>query len=89
MNGAGDIVGQFVKRSEKAKKLRETRSDSDGEDGIPDEKSSDGLFGDGTFFPSDSGVCKVSDDSSNSGGNKIRKPDEIVVFDDEIGEDSE
>ena len=53
MYGASDVVGEFVKRSKKTEELRESGSNSYGEHGVPDEESNNGMFGDGTFFPSD------------------------------------
>ena len=38
------------------------------------------MFSNFAFFPSDSGVCKIGDNSSNSGGNEVWKPDKIIVF---------
>lgn len=71
MNCAGDIVDKFVKRSEETEELCETRSDGDSNHGVPDEKSNNGMFSNGAFFPSDSGVCKIGDNSSNGGGNEV------------------
>ncbi len=40
-----------------------------------------------TFFPGDFGMGKVGDDGGDSGGNEVGEPEEIVVLDEEIGED--
>lgn len=72
MYGASDVVGEFVKRSKKTEELRESGSNSYGEHGVPDEESNNGMFGDGTFFPSDSRMCNVGNDGGNGGGDKIR-----------------
>ena len=58
----------------------------EGEEGIPDEEASDGVFGDIALLPGDFGVGEISDDGGNGGGNKGGKPEKIVVFDDEVGE---
>ena len=59
--------------------------DGNGEHGVPDEKSDDGMLSNGTFFPGDSGMCKISDYGGDGGSDKIGKPDEIVILNDEIG----
>lgn len=53
MHGTGNIISEFVKRSEEAKELGKARSDSDGKHCIPDEKSNNRISGNFTFFPSD------------------------------------
>ena len=58
--------------------------DGDSEHCVPDEKSYDGGLGDLAFFPSDFRMGEVGDNGSNSGGDEIRKPEEVVVFDDEV-----
>ena len=45
--------------------------DGDGKHGVPDKEPNNGMLGDGTFFPSDSGMCKISDYSSDGGGNEV------------------
>ena len=40
-----------------------------------------------TFFPGDFGMSKVGYDGGDSGGNEVGEPEEVVVFNDEIGED--
>ena len=42
MDCASDAISKLVEWSEKAKELRETRSNSNGKYGIPNEKSDDG-----------------------------------------------
>ena len=60
-------------------------SDGYSEHSVPDEKSNKGMFGDGTFFPSNFGVSYICNDSSDGSSDKIGKPYKIVVFNDEIG----
>ncbi len=88
MDGRGDIVGEFVKRSKDAKKLSEGGGDKKSESCIPDEKADDGMFGNRAILPGDFGVRNESDDSGNACGNEVRKPEEIVVFNNEIRENS-
>ncbi len=85
MYGAGDTVGEFVEWSEETEELGKTWCNGDGKHCIPNKKSDDGMFGDSTFFPGNSRMSKVGNNGSDGGGDKIRKPDEIVIFDDEIG----
>lgn len=56
MNGASDTEGELIKWGEEAKNLGEGRTNSDGEDNIPDEEFVNGSFGDFALFPSDFGV---------------------------------
>ncbi len=35
-----------------------------------------------TFFPGDFGVSEISNNGSNSGSDKVREPEEIIVFND-------
>ena len=81
MDGTGDVVSEFVKRGEKTEQLCKAGSDSNGEHGIPDEKSNDGVFGNFTFFPSNFGVRKICDDGGNGSSDEIREPDKIIIFD--------
>ena len=83
--GASDIVDKLIKESKKAKKLSKAWGDGDGEHGVPDEKSDNGVPSDRAFFPGDSGMCKISDYGGDGGSNKIGEPDEIVILNDEIG----
>lgn len=85
MHGVSNIEDEFVKWREEAEKLSETRRDGDSEHGIPDKKSDDGMFGNDAFFPSDSGMCEISNNGGDGSGDKIGKPDEIVVLNDEVG----
>lgn len=84
----GDIVGEFVKWRKKAKKLSKAGCDGDSNHCIPNKESNDRMLGDSAFFPSDSGMREVGNDGSNSGSNKIGEPNEVVVLDDEIGQNS-
>ncbi len=79
MNCTSDVVGKFVKRGEEAEKLREAWGDSNGEYGVPDKKSNNGMLSDFALFPCDFGMRKVSNDSSDSGSNKIGKPEKVVI----------
>lgn len=72
MQGASDIVSEFVKGGKKTEELRESGSNSYGEHGVPDEESNNGMFGDSTFFPSDFRMRNVGNDGSNGGGDEIR-----------------
>ena len=56
MDGRGDIVGEFVKRSKDAKKLSEGGGDKKSESCIPDEKTDDGMLSNGAILPGDFGV---------------------------------
>ncbi len=47
------------------------------------------MLGDCALFPSDFGVREIRYDSGDCGSDEIRKPYEIVVFDDEIGKNCE
>ena len=87
MNSGADVVSKFVERSEKTEKLDEAWADEDGEKGVPDEESDDGMFGDVALFPGDFGVGDVGDDGGDGSGNEVGKPKKVVVFDDEIGKD--
>lgn len=84
MECRGNLVSKIVNWGEVAKKLSEGGTDGN-KKSVPDEKFDDGEFGNFAFFPGNFGVEEISDDSSNRGGNKGGKPDEVVVFDDEIG----
>jgi len=82
-----DVVGEFVEGGKETEELDESGTDSDSEDGVPDEKTDDGAFGDVSFFPGDFGVGKIGDDNGNRGGDKIGEPKKIIVVDDKISED--
>ena len=86
MDSAGDIVCKFIKWSKETKKLSKTRRYSNSKYGVPDKESDDGMLGDFAFFPSDSGMGKICNNSSDGGSNKIREPDKIVILDNEIGQ---
>ena len=58
-----------------------------GKNGIPDKKTDNGMPGDDTLFPGDARMSEVSYDSSDGGSNEIRKPKEIIIIDNEIGND--
>ncbi len=88
MEGGRNIEGKIVEGGEKAEKLGEARGDGDGEHGVPDEKTNDRGFGDLAFFPGDSGMGDISNDGGDGRSDEIREPEEIVVFNDEIGQDS-
>ena len=66
MEGLADIKGKFVEWGEEAKKLSETGTDRESEEGVPDEKSNNRMLSDATFFPSDFRVSEVGDDGSDS-----------------------
>ena len=89
MDSVSNIESEFVQRGEQAKKLGECGCDGDGEDGIPDEESNNGMFGDGALFPCDFGVCEICNNGGDCGSDEIRKPYEIIIFDDKVGENCE
>ena len=74
MKGAGNVIGEFIKRSKKAEKLCKTRSNNYSEHSVPDEKPNDGVFSNDTLFPGDSWMGEISNNCSYGGGNKIREP---------------
>ena len=80
MDGGTDIIGEFVKRSEETEELSEQRADGNGENGVPDKKSDDGVLGDIALFPSDFRMGDVSDNSSNGGGNEGGEPKEVIII---------
>ena len=59
--------------------------DGDGEHGVPNKKTNNGMLGNSTFFPSDFGMCKIGNDSSDGGSDKVGKPNKIVIFNNKIG----
>ena len=67
--------------------MREHGGDGESDDGVPDEESDDGMFGDVAFFPGDFGMGDEGYDGGDGSGDKVREPEEIVVFDDEVGDD--
>ena len=85
MDGSTDIVGKFVEGGKEAKKLSEPGADGNGEDGIPDEEFYDRCFGDIAFFPGDFGMKDVGDEDSGGSTDEAGEPEEIVVFDNQIG----
>ena len=87
VDASTDVVGEFVEGGKEAEELDESGADSDSEDGVPDEKTDDGAFGDVSLFPSDFGVGEVGNDNGDRGGDKIGEPKKIVVVDDKIGKD--
>lgn len=64
-------------------------SDGKSDDNVPDEESDDGMVGDVALLPSDFGMGDEGHDGSDSGSDEIGEPEEIVVFDDKIGDDGE
>lgn len=81
---AGDIKSEFIERSKETKKLRKAWGDGNGEYGIPDKESNNGMLGNFALFPGDFGMCYISDYGSDGGSDKIGKPDKIIVLNDEI-----
>ena len=47
------------------------------------------MFSDFTFFPGDFRMCEVGNYGGNGSGDEIRKPDKIIVFNDEVGQNCE
>ena len=88
MNSTSNIISEFIEGSKKAEELCKARGYSNGKYDVPYKKSNDGVFCNFTLFPGDSGVCKIGDNSSNSGGNKVGKPDKIIVFNYKVGKNS-
>ena len=86
VNGGADIIDEFVERGEETEKLGTGGSDGDGKKGVPDEKTVDGCFGNVALLPSDFGMGDVGDNGSDGGGDEVGEPEEVVVFDDEIGD---
>lgn len=41
-----------------------------------------------TFFPSDFGMSKIGNNRGDGGGDEIREPEKVVIFDDKIGKNS-
>lgn len=85
MNGGSDAESKIIKRGEDTEKLSEGRANDNGEQSVPNEKSDDGRFGNVAFLPSDFGMSEKGNDGSNDSGNEAGEPNQIVVFDDEIG----
>ena len=87
MEGASDAESEFVEWGEEAEELGDPGADGDGEEGVPDEKSDNGVFGDLAFFPSDFGVSNVGDDGGDGSRNKRGEPEEVVVFYNDISKE--
>ena len=79
MDGFADVKSEFVEWGQMTKKLSEPRTNGDSKEGIPDEESDDGVFGDVAFFPGDFGMRDVGDDGGDDGGDKSREPKKITV----------
>ena len=84
MKGVCDVKGKFIKRGEKTKELSEGRANDNGNQCVPDKKPDNGSFGDVAFPPS---YFRMSNEGNNSGNGrsyKIRKPEEIIIFDNKV-----
>ena len=75
MNGARNAMCEFVERGEEAEKLGKDRADDKRGNKIPDEEIDDSDFGRTTFFPSNAGMSKVSDKSSNNVRDEAVEPE--------------
>ncbi len=67
--------------------MSEPGADGDGEKSVPDEKADNGVFGDMAFLPGDFGMGEIGDYGGGNGRNESGEPEEVVVSDDEVGED--
>lgn len=79
MDSFADMKGEFVERSQKTEELGEPGANSNGEEGVPNEKSDDGVFGDFAFFPSDFGMGNVGDNGGDGSRDKSGEPKKIAV----------
>ena len=86
MDGFADVKSEFVEWSEKAEKLGEPWTNGDSEEGVPDEESDDGMFGDVAFFPGDFRMGDVGDDGGDGGGDKGREPKKVIISNNEISQ---
>ena len=62
---------KFIKWGEEAEELSEPRSNSEGNNSIPNKKSDDGMFGDTALFPGDFGVSDKSYNDGDSCGDEV------------------
>ena len=69
MDGFANVKSEFVEWSQKAEELGEPRTNGNSEEGVPDEKSDNGVFGDVAFFPGDFGMGDVGDNGGDGGGD--------------------
>lgn len=79
MDSFADMKGEFVERSQKTEELGEPGANSNGEEGVPNEKSDDGVFGDFAFFPGDFGMGNVGDNGGDDSRDKSGEPKKIAV----------
>lgn len=79
-----DTVGEFVKGFWETKEPSKGRTNENGESGVPKEKIKNTNFGWRTLFPSDFGMSEIGGDGGESGRDKRREPEKIVVFDDDL-----
>lgn len=86
MDGFADVKSEFVEWSQKTEELSEPRTNGNSEEGVPDEKSDDGVFGDVAFFPSDFGMGDVGDDGGDGGGDKGGEPKKVIISNNEISQ---
>ena len=86
MEGASDAESEFVEWGEETEELGDPWADGDGEEGVPDEEANDGVFSNVAVLPGDSGMGEVGDDGSDGGRDKSGEPEEVVVSNNEIGE---
>ena len=85
MNSGGDTISNVVEWRDKAEELSKAWADCYCQDGIPEKEFVFSSFLYLTFFPCDFGMQNICYDCGNSSSNKIRKPNEIVIFDNNIG----
>ena len=88
MNCRGNAVSEFVEWCKNTKKLCEGRANYNGEHGIPDEESDNGSFGNVTLLPGNLRVSNEGDDDCDCGGDEIGEPKKIIIFNNEISDDS-
>ena len=84
MNCTSNVIDKFVKRSKKTEELSKSWGDNNSDYGVPDEKSDNGMFSNCAFFPGDFGMRKISNNSGNGGSDKVGKPDEVIIFNNQI-----
>lgn len=86
MDSFADVKGEFVERSQKTEELGEPGANGDSEEGVPDEKPDNGVFGDVAFFPGDFGMGDIGDNGGDGGGDKGREPKKIIISNNEISQ---
>jgi len=72
----------------KAKKLSKPWVNGESENPVPDKELGYGNFGNVAIFPGDARVEKVSQDSSKESRDKTREPQEVVVLNNIVSDDT-